>query len=119
MLKARILRETIYKTGRVTLQEVDTQIVIDSRPVAATKSSLQAVFNPEYVKLRSACNDVGHDQEGSGWVIIKFYYLKIFIYETRPVRGSSYIPTPIKFYNPKCGLINIKNDDQECFKWCF
>ena len=69
MIKARILRETIYKTGRCTLQEVDTKIETDSRPIAATKSSLQAVFNPEYAKLRSACNDVGSNQEGSGWVI--------------------------------------------------
>ena len=40
------------------------------------------------------------------------------IHEIKPVRGSSYIPTPVKFSNPKCGLINIKNDDVECFKWC-
>ena len=33
-------------------------------------------------------------------------------------RGSLYIPTPEKYSNPKCGLINIQNDDQECFKWC-
>ena len=32
--------------------------------------------------------------------------------------GSSYIPTPEKYSNPKCGLKNIQNDDQECFKWC-
>jgi elongation factor Tu len=31
---------------------------------------------------------------------------------------DSYIPTPEKFSNSKCGLINIKNDDQECFRWC-
>jgi hypothetical protein len=40
------------------------------------------------------------------------------VYETKPARGSSYIPTPEKYSNPKCGLVNIKNQDQECFKWC-
>ena len=24
----------------------------------------------------------------------------------------------IKYSNPKCGLINIRNDDNECFTWC-
>ena len=38
--------------------------------------------------------------------------------KTRPLRGSSYIPTHEKYSNPKCGLINIRNEDQECFEWC-
>ena len=42
----------------------------------------------------------------------------IDVYETSPIRGSSYLPTPQKFTNPKCGLVNIKNEDHECFKWC-
>ena len=53
------------------------------------------------------------------FVILCYYfvvYLKSFTNE--PVRGSSYIPTPEKYSNAKCGLINIQNDDQECFKWC-
>ena len=41
-------------------------------PIAATKSSLQIVFNREYVNLRAACGEVGYDKEGSGWVIIFF-----------------------------------------------
>ena len=40
------------------------------------------------------------------------------VYETKPARGSSYIPTPTRYSNAKCGLINIKNTDDECFRWC-
>ena len=36
----------------------------------------------------------------------------------KAARGSSYIPTPEKLAHPKCGLINIQNQDQECFRWC-
>ena len=32
--------------------------------------------------------------------------------------GSSYISLPPELNNPKKGLINIKNEDNECFKWC-
>lgn len=33
-------------------------------------------------------------------------------------RGSSYIPTSEPYNYANCGLINIKHDDQECFKRC-
>ena len=26
--------------------------------------------------------------------------------------------TPVKFQNLKCGLVNIQNEDDECFRWC-
>lgn len=42
----------------------------------------------------------------------------VAIYTTRKERGSSYMPTPEKYSNSFCGLINIKNYDNECFKWC-
>ena len=39
------------------------------------------------------------------------------MFETKPLRAASYIPTPERYKNAKCGLINIQNPDQECFKW--
>ena len=32
------------------------------------------------------------------------------------MRGSSYIPLP-KYLADKKALINLKNDDEQCFKW--
>ena len=34
------------------------------------------------------------------------------------MKGSSYINLPQEFNNSAKGLINIKNDDNECFRWC-
>ena len=34
------------------------------------------------------------------------------------MHGSSYIELPTELRNPKKGLINIKNKDSECFRWC-
>ena len=51
----------------------------------------------------------------SGYSLEKIHYIFIESFSVKPVRGSSYIPTPLKFSNPRCGLINIKNDDNECF----
>jgi hypothetical protein len=34
----------------------------------------------------------------------------------RPLRGSSYIPLPIKL-RTKRAIINVKNKDNKCFMW--
>ena len=56
--------------------------------------------------------------EGSGWVIgrIDSHYLNVTLY--KPLNGSSYIELPLELRNPKKGLINIKDQDNECFRWC-
>ena len=54
----------------------------------------------------------------TGWSIKRIHVVYLKSFTNKPVRGSSYIPTPEKYSNAKCGLINIQNDDQECFKWC-
>ena len=55
--------------------------------------------------------------EGSGWVIdrIDSHYLNVTLY--KPLSGSSYIKLPAKLGNSRKGLINIKNEDNECFRW--
>ena len=35
----------------------------------------------------------------------------------QPLRGNSYIPLPDKLKNKKA-IINPRNKDNECFKWC-
>ena len=35
-----------------------------------------------------------------------------------PLVGSSYFPLPLELRNSMKGLINLKNKDIECFKWC-
>ena len=56
--------------------------------------------------------------EGSGWVIdrIDSHYISVTTYQ--PLHGSNYIELPVKLRNSKKGLINIKNKDNECFRWC-
>ena len=56
--------------------------------------------------------------EGSGWVVqsIDNHFLNIVKY--KPLNGNSYIQLPLELQNSAKGLINIKNDDDECFRWC-
>ena len=55
---------------------------------------------------------------GSGWTIksVDNHFLNVVKYQ--PLKGSSYIDFPQELrYNTK-GLINMKNDDNDCFRWC-
>ena len=53
---------------------------------------------------------------GSGWVFKSIVSLEIHTVKYEPMRGSSYIPLP-KYLADKKALINLKNDDDQCFKW--
>ena len=56
--------------------------------------------------------------EGSGWATDKIdsNYINIVVYQ--PLHGSSYIDLPDEHKNSAKGLINIKNKDEKCFRWC-
>ena len=56
--------------------------------------------------------------EGSGWAIdrIDSHFINITLY--KPLNGSSYMELPTELRNPKKGLINVKNKDDKCFRWC-
>ena len=56
--------------------------------------------------------------EGSGWTIqsVDNHYLNIVQYQ--PMKGSSYIKLTQELRNSRRGLINMKNEDNECFRWC-
>ena len=56
--------------------------------------------------------------EGSGWTVesVDNHYLNIVQYQ--PIKGSSYIKLLQELRNSAKGLINMKNEDNECFRWC-
>jgi hypothetical protein len=54
--------------------------------------------------------------QGSGWVFEKVIQLDILIDKYVPLRGSSHIPLP-NFLAKKKAIINVQNNDDECFKW--
>ena len=54
---------------------------------------------------------------GSGWKFEKV--IKLVLHTTRwdPINAGSYIDLPEALKNKKA-IINMKNQDEECFKWC-
>ena len=106
---------------------------IDSKTGKRVSIYKTAFFNGK-AKTITKANDIEHElsmstqeilnvidkwvSEGSAWVIdrIDSHYINVITYT--PLHGSSYTELPMELKNPKKGLINIRNKDDECFRWC-
>jgi len=53
----------------------------------------------------------------SGWTFHSIVPLDIHTVGYEPLNGSSWVPLP-KFLASKKAIINMKNTDNQCFKWC-
>ena len=83
------------------------------------------IYKPAYFNSRAQIvinpNDFIHSlqlSEGSGWIISSIHKHYINTVVSDPLKGSSYIQVPAEMRNPSRGLVNIKNEDNECFRWC-
>lgn len=52
----------------------------------------------------------------SGWTLKQINFLTVHIHKYNPLRAGTYIELP-KFLSKKRACVNIKNDDNYCFKW--
>ena len=80
-----------------------------------TKQNAKSVLN----QLIDELNDKAETAEafddqgkliGSGWSLKSVIKLAVDIFETKPVRGHSFIPTPEKYSYAKYGIISIHNE---------
>ena len=59
-----------------------------------------------------------YSHEGSGWITDKIDDIWINVDNYDPLAGSSYFTLPLELKNSMKGLINPKNKNNKCFKWC-
>ena len=99
-------------TGKITNEE---QASFNSNQESILESTnLEEVYERMITKILEAFST--YLKNGSGWVLKKVVRLDITLSRLRPLRGSSHIPLPETILKKKA-LINMKNDDDECFKW--
>ena len=56
--------------------------------------------------------------KGSGWIIDQVQDTHSNINNYDPLAGSAYIQLPSELQSSMKRLVNVKNKDIECFKWC-
>jgi hypothetical protein len=71
------------------------------------KESVLSLEDELIIKLRKTFNTI----TGSGWSIYRFDKMYSVLHTLNTSRSGSYIKTPEKYDYPKCGLINIRNED--------
>ena len=107
-----IMSKTDLKTGEV--------IYTDAYFYSKTEINFQSTDVSELYKtithkmLESLAT---YQQRGSNWVFDFIFELTLHTVKYEPLSGSSYIPLP-KSLADKKAIINMKNGDNECFKWC-
>ena len=89
-------------------------VYFDSGPITVINQRFN--LNKAYEILKHRL-DIWSERD-SGWIVDKIEDIKINIANYEPLAGSSYIPLPPKLNNLMKGLINLKNKDDKCFKWC-
>ena len=109
------------ETLKVTFEKISADEIVEKS--AYFNSTPQTIINQMEIadSLQSSKQQILNKiaqwiSEGSGWTIksVDSHYLNIVKY--KPLKGSSYIQLPSELRMK--GLINIKNVDNECFRWC-
>ena len=107
-------------TVTVLLSKVKINKSIEYSPShfnSATKTVINHEFNLDK-SFQEILYRIDHwINEGSGWVVesIDGEYINISSYS--PLIGSTYIKLPNELNNSRKVLINIKNNDSQCFLW--
>jgi hypothetical protein len=90
-----------------------------SKAVEVNKANIEEKLWSETLYLNTLVNEAFNTLAGSDWRMRRIKSISLKVYKIKPPRGSSYIPTPERYCNARCGLVNIQNpNDNECFKWC-
>ena len=111
------------ETLKVTFRKISVNMIVEKS--AYFNSASQTIINQMeisealQISEENILNKIAQwISEGSGWSVkeINNHYLNIAKYE--PMKGSSYMKLPKELQNSAKGLINMKNKDNECFRWC-
>jgi hypothetical protein len=107
------------KQGKWYYTEEEQDITFSTKqPERITLSNIDEVLRKQAENIYNQCELLNEDGIGSGWRIKRWIKYTIDMFKIRPLRAGSYIPTPERYSNSRCGLRNVKNNDQECFRWC-
>jgi len=119
-LKIVVGVEVVISKTRTGHDEPDTKTIhAHTMPESVySEEDVDRIIKAKRTDLHKRLDSRIEHQAGSGWTLSRIFGLFVTTYTQTPSRGSSHIPTPTALNNSKFGLINLKNKDLECFKWC-
>ena len=110
-LKCR-MSKTDLKTGNVIFTSAYFSSNVEINFQGIDVSNLYKVMSDKMLESLAT-----YQQRGSNWVFDSIEELVLHTVKYEPLSGSSFIPLP-KALADKKAIINMENDDNQCFKWC-
>ena len=99
-------------TSEITAEE--QAVFLSKQESVFEATDLEVVFERMTAKILEAF--ATYLQNGSGWMLKRVPRADITLCRLRPLRGSTHMELP-KALAKRKALINMANDDEECFKW--
>ena len=87
-----------------------------SKKLILEKTDIEEVYNEMVDEIEEEIQKV-ENAEGSGWSLLFIESLVLHTVNWDPLNAGSYMELPEYLKNKKA-IINMKNKDNECFKWC-
>lgn len=114
-VKINFLLSSLYFKPLCDFQINENVKSINTRNMVYTLSSnISKNIDDTIDVLHSMSEDF--QEKGSGWCMKNILYLQVNINKFNPLKASSYIDLPLKI-KLQNSCINVKNNDQQCFKW--
>ena len=113
----RNIKTILYLYVLMTQGEREVEFAFHSKiKLVLEGTDLNEIYDEMVEEIEEEIQKV-QEAEGSGWKYEKV--IKLVLHTTRwdPINAGSYIDLPEALKN-KHAIINMKNQDEECFKWC-
>ena len=111
LILSSMMEKVDLKSGEVIAKEAafhsKTEVDLESTDSSELFSKMKETVLETLAKFQ---------RHGSNWRFRSVLSLDLHTVKYEPLGGSSYIPLP-RFLAAKKSIINLKNDDDECFKW--
>ena len=124
-MKAQVTLHVLFKKKKIEYRDDGQAKEVFEYKDAYFNSTAFTILNEYQIidALDKAAEEINNKiavwlSEGSGWTIVEIRSHYVNIVKYLPLRGNSYIPSPKELRNSMCGLINLKNIDNKCFRWC-
>ena len=105
------MQKTDLKTGEIIEIDADFHSEIEKNLAETDENKLLDKMIARIAEVLA-----NFQQSGSNWVFQRVNQLEIHFANWKPIIGSTFIPLPAKIKNKKA-VINLKNEDNQCFKW--
>ena len=121
IIYARLTNQKIFKNHTVFSARFDKQNepnqILDETELFVNlninQNSTESDINNIDVKPQLAHQNQIQETKDSGWIFDKINSMRIRLYKTNELNGSSYIKIPLR----SSAILNIENNDKYCFIW--